>query len=90
MTNEGPIASTWFSLTALIDVTTSKGHSSEKVEESYVISLKNVESLPVVVVIVASLLLVAMPGAPSGFLLLVVRPGAPSNVLAPSSKARSP
>ena len=30
----------------------------------------------------ASLLLVAMPGAPSSFLLLVVRPGAPSSVLA--------
>ena len=40
--------------------------------------------------LVASLLLVAMPGAPSSFLLLVVRPGAPSSVLAPSSKARSP
>ena len=35
---------------------------------------------------VASLLLVAMPGAPSSFLFLVVRPGAPSSVLAPSSK----
>ena len=34
-------------------------------------------------VTVASLLLVAMPGAPSSFLLLVVRPGAPSSVLAP-------
>ena len=39
-----------------------------------------------------SLILVAMPGAPSSFLLLyssflllVVRPGAPSSVLAPSS-----
>ena len=31
--------------------------------------------------LVASLLLVAMPGAPSSFLLLVVRPGAPSSVL---------
>ena len=36
--------------------------------------------------LVASLLLVAMPGAPSSFLLLV-RPGAPSSVLAPSSHA---
>ena len=33
--------------------------------------------------LVASLLLVAMPGAPSSFLFLVVRPGAPSSVLAP-------
>ena len=33
--------------------------------------------------LVASLLLVAMPGAPSRFLLLVVRPGAPSSVLVP-------
>ena len=32
--------------------------------------------------LVASLLLVAMPGAPSSFLFLVVRPGAPSSVLA--------
>ena len=51
--------------------------------------------------LVASLLLVVRPGAPSGApssvlaplvasLLLVVRPaGAPSSVLAPSSKARS-
>ena len=38
----------------------------------------------------ASLLLVAMPGAPGSFLFLVVRPGAPSSVLAPSSDARSP
>ena len=38
--------------------------------------------------LVASLLLVAMPGAPSSFLLLVVRPGAPSSVLAASSKAK--
>ena len=38
--------------------------------------------------LVASLLLVAMPG--SSFLFLVVRPGAPSSVLAPSSDARSP
>ena len=37
---------------------------------------------------VASLLLVAMPGAPSSFLFrVVVRPGAPSSVLAPSSDA---
>ena len=35
--------------------------------------------------LVASLLLVAMPRAPSSFLLLVVRPGAPSSVLAPRS-----
>ena len=35
----------------------------------------------------ASLLLVAMPFAPSSYLLLVVRPGAPSSVLAPSSDA---
>ena len=34
---------------------------------------------------VASLLLVAMPFAPSSFLFPVVRPGAPSSVLAPSS-----
>ena len=34
----------------------------------------------------SSLLLVAMPGAPSSFLLLVVRPGAPSSVLAPIQK----
>ena len=40
--------------------------------------------------LVASFLLVAMPGAPSSFLFLVVRPGAPSSVLAPSSKASSP
>ena len=40
--------------------------------------------------LVPSLLLVAMPGAPSSFLFLVVRPGAPSGVLAPSSDARSP
>ena len=39
--------------------------------------------------VVASLLLVAMPGAPSSFLLLVVWPGAPCSVLAPSSDARS-
>ena len=38
--------------------------------------------------LVASLLLVVRPGAPST--LLVVRPGSPSSVLAPSSKARSP
>ena len=31
--------------------------------------------------LVASLLLVAMPRAPSSFLFLVVRPGAPSSVL---------
>ena len=31
--------------------------------------------------LVASLLLVAMPGAPSSFLFLVVRPGAPSSFL---------
>ena len=48
-----------------------------------------------------SLLLVAMPGAPSSVLacssdarrvslLLVAMPGAPSSVLAPSSDARSP
>ena len=54
--------------------------------------------------LVASLLLVAMPGAPSSVLapssdarrplvaslLLVAMPGAPSSVLAPSSDARSP
>ena len=40
--------------------------------------------------LVASLLLVAMPGAPGSFLFLVVRPGAPSSVRAPSSDARSP
>ena len=39
--------------------------------------------------LVASLLLVAMPGAPSSFLFLVVRPGAPSSVLAPSPQANS-
>ena len=39
--------------------------------------------------LVASLLLVAMPGAPS-FLLLVVRPGAPSSVLAPTSNSLQP
>ena len=39
--------------------------------------------------IVASLLLVAMPFAPSSFLFLVAMPGAPSSVLAPSSAARS-
>ena len=44
----------------------------------------------------ASLLLVAMPGAPSSFLLLVarmllvVRPGAPSSVLAPSGEILVP
>ena len=36
--------------------------------------------------LLASLLLVAMPGAPSSFLFLGVRPGAPSSVLAPSYK----
>ena len=36
------------------------------------------------------LFLVAMPGAPSSFLFLVAMPGAPSSVLAPSSDARSP
>ena len=36
--------------------------------------------------LIASLLLVAMPFAPSSFLLLVVRPGAPSSVLAPSQE----
>ena len=40
--------------------------------------------------LVASLLLVPMPQAPTGFLFLVVRPGAPSSVLAPSSDARGP
>ena len=35
----------------------------------------------------ASLLLVAMPSAPSSFLLLVAWPGAPSGVLASSSDA---
>ena len=40
--------------------------------------------------LVASLLLVVRPGAPSSFLLLVAMPGAPSSVLAPSSDARSP
>ena len=35
--------------------------------------------------LVASLLLVVRPGAPSSFLLLVAMPGAPSSVLAPSS-----
>ena len=34
--------------------------------------------------LVAFLLLVAMPGAPSSFLFLVVRPGALSSVLAPT------
>ena len=40
--------------------------------------------------LVASLLLVGMPGAPSSFLLLAAMPGAPSSVLARSSDARSP
>ena len=41
--------------------------------------------------LVASLLLVVWPGAPSSVLLfLVAMPGAPSSVLAPSSMARSP
>ena len=47
--------------------------------------------------LVASLLLVAMPGATSGVLApsgilasIVAMPGAPSGVLAPSSDARSP
>ena len=35
--------------------------------------------------LVAFLLLVVRPGAPSSFLFLVVRPGAPSSVLAPKS-----
>ena len=35
--------------------------------------------------LIASLLLVAMPFAPSSFLLLVVRPGAPSSILAPTN-----
>ena len=46
--------------------------------------------LPIVLSIVASLLLVAMPFVPSSFLLLVARPGAPSSVLAPSSDALFP
>ena len=37
--------------------------------------------------LVASLLLVAMPGAPNSVLFLVVRPGAPSSVLITSSSA---
>ena len=37
--------------------------------------------------LVASLLLVAMPGAPNSVLFLVVRPGAPSSVLITSSRA---
>ena len=36
--------------------------------------------------LVASLLLVVRPGAPSSFLLLVAMPGAPSSVLVTSSK----
>ena len=40
--------------------------------------------------LVASLLLVAMPGAPSSFLLLVVRPGAPSSVLDTNSDGLQP
>ena len=43
--------------------------------------------LEALLLLVASLLLVAMPFAPSSFLFLVVRPGAPSSVLAPSSDA---
>ena len=35
-------------------------------------------------IVVAPLLLVARPGAPSSFLFLVAMPGAPSSVLAPS------
>ena len=38
----------------------------------------------------ASLLLLAMPGAPSSFLFLVVRPGASKSFLAPSSDALLP
>ena len=40
--------------------------------------------------LLASLLLVAMPGAPSSFLFLVGRPGAPSSVLAPNSDGLQP
>ena len=40
--------------------------------------------------LVASLLLVPMPFAPSSFLLLVVRPGAPSSVLAPKCGLMDP
>ena len=40
--------------------------------------------------LLASLLLVAMPGAPSSLLFLVVRPGAPSSVLAPNSDGLQP
>ena len=39
--------------------------------------------------IVASLLLVVRPGAPSSFLLLVEMPGAPSSVLAPRVAGQS-
>ena len=39
------------------------------------------------VFLVASLLLTAVPGDPSSYLFLVVRPGAPSGVVAPSSDA---
>ena len=40
--------------------------------------------------LVASLFLVAMPGAPNSFLFLIVRPGAPSSVLAPRSHGLQP
>ena len=40
--------------------------------------------------LIASLLLVAMPGAPSSFLLLVVRPGAPTSVLVSNSVGLHP
>ena len=40
--------------------------------------------------LVASLLLVARPGAPSSFLLVVVRPAAPRSVLAPCGDQSCP
>ena len=40
--------------------------------------------------LIVSLLLVAMPFAPSSFLLLVVRPGAPSSILAPNGNGLTP
>ena len=46
--------------------------------------------LPGTMPLVASLILVEMPFAPTSFLFLVARPGAPSSILAPSSSCQVP
>ena len=58
--------------------------AAKQLQEHIVISLSPATRFPTWVV------LADFPCAPSSFLFLVVWPGAPSNVLAPSSKARSP